>query len=208
MAELAHQAAHTKIEYSYAEMLEWLREEFAEWPVDGIGVQAARLRFLLACMALGVPHKHIAGALPGFNLKNPGHPRRRLAYYPDRDAMPWPEPYYSRDPERWMKAHLERYKAYLEGELKKAEQFKNDRVRGGTVVVRREYTARHRTRKLDLAEKYFIAVRHIVLLHPYKDIMEPDQTERQLIAVVQAVRREVRPYQNLSTSKGIVKAPK
>jgi hypothetical protein len=197
-------------------MLEGLRESFAEWAVDGAGVQVARQRFLLACAVLGVPHEQIAQALPGWNPGAAGCvPNRRLAYYPDDDPhdRPETEPYYFRHPERWMKAQMERYKSYLEAELKKAEQYKADAAGRGTVVVTRPHTARHRTRELDLAERYFVAVRHKVLGHRYADIavdhtrprpntaLEMERAVSRLRVVVCAVCKEVLPYKKLKNSR-------
>lgn len=188
--------------YSYAEMLDGLRRQFEAWELAKIaGVEGARLRLLLACTVLNVPEEQIRKLIPGVDELCRCHPRRRAAYYPDKAIRPDPEPYYFGDePAVWMKKNMEQYRAYLEGEMKKADAYKSDALQIGKIRERTIYIEcrpRHRDRKVDLAEKFFVTVRQKILGHSYKDIALDHSrprptTQRQLETAVNRLKQTVR----------------
>ncbi len=193
--------------YTYAEMLESLRRQYAKWQLGEIaGIEGARLRLLVACMALNVPEEQIRTVIPGVDEICRRHPRCRAAYYPDRGATPEPEPYcLGDDKDRWIEKNMERYRAYLEGVLEKADAWKADALSRGKIRERLTFVAyrplhrKGRARKgnvgdvLDIAEICLVAVRVKILGHRYVDIAidRGRETEDQIFADVSRLKSAV-----------------
>jgi hypothetical protein len=183
-------------------MLNGLRMQFDTWQLGKMaGIEGARLRLLIACTVLDVPDEQIRKLIPGVDELCRRHPRRRAAYNPDLAARPEPEVYYFGDePEAWVNNNVERYRAYLEGEMKKADAWKSDALQQGKIRARTVYMERrprHRERKLDLAERCFVTVRRKFLGHSYKDIafdhVRPrPTTARQMETAENRVKQTVR----------------
>jgi hypothetical protein len=177
----------------YAEKLEqlrtWLsifREPHAVTATEGVpsaftDVQIARRRFVLACLALDVPDEQITAAVPGFDPDIPG---LRPVWTPSTPFSP--EPYVlDLDPEKYVASQLRKCDSYLHNEVRQAhERF---------VKLKLSRPPAHRRRKLDLALRYFITVRHKLLQHSYAvivyDHINPQpETAEQMAAAENRVR--------------------